>query len=135
MFDTPRLRLWARMIVNINIHVYDDLVRSPCIPAFGFTPRKPRQESFSSAISGAAIAFEKSIRGNSTREMTRGIEALYYLDKQVYLRIELRMKSCSTFNNFLMMVYYRRMNMLSKSKTFLVLSESCNLCKPIVELV
>ena len=52
MFDTPRL---ARMIAN---DIHDDLERPPRIPAFGFTPKKPRQESVSS---GAAIAFAKAL--------------------------------------------------------------------------
>ena len=60
-FDTPRLRLWARMIVS-KLHAnYDS---PPSIPAFTSTPKKPRQQSYSSAIEGAAIAFAKALGGS-----------------------------------------------------------------------
>lgn len=37
-FDTPRLRLWARMISN---SLHDDLENPPTIPAFCGTPKRP----------------------------------------------------------------------------------------------
>ena len=39
-FDTPRLRLWARMVVN-NLH--EDLETPPAILAFCSTPKRVRQ--------------------------------------------------------------------------------------------
>ena len=57
-FDTPRLRLWARMIAN---KIHDDLDIPPNTPAFSSTPKRPRQQSRSSTISGAAPALVKAL--------------------------------------------------------------------------
>lgn len=56
-FDTPRLRLWARMVTN---KIHNDLDSPPNIPVFCSTPRRPRQQSLSSAITGAANALVKA---------------------------------------------------------------------------
>ena len=89
MFDTPRLRLWARMIAN---DIHDDLERPSRIPAFGFTPKKPRQESVSNAISGEAIAFAKALGATP-----QGNDEGNLLSRQTGLSpgraIELRMKN------------------------------------------
>ena len=59
-YDTPRLRLWARMIAA-GIHT--DHHNPPNIPAFsGSVPKRARRESLSDAISSAAVAFVDSIR-------------------------------------------------------------------------
>ena len=60
-YSTPKMRLWARMITS-NLH--DDLDNPPNIPAFcgATTPRRSYQpESFSNAISGAAVAIVKAL--------------------------------------------------------------------------
>lgn len=56
-YDTPKLRLWARMIAS-NLH--DDLEDPPNIPAFQ-APKKSKRESFSNVMSGAAVAFAKAL--------------------------------------------------------------------------
>lgn len=63
-FDTPRLRLWARMVTN---KIHDDLDSPPNIPAFCSTPRRCQQQSLSSAITGAANALVKAF-GDTTQE-------------------------------------------------------------------
>ena len=63
-YSTPKLRLWARMIAS-NLH--EDRDNPPNIPAFcGSTPKRTRQqESFSDAISGAAVAIVKALGGEA----------------------------------------------------------------------
>ena len=56
-YDTPRLRLWARMVAN-NLH--EDLDKPPNIPAFMSTPQKSRSPALSTALSEAATAFAKA---------------------------------------------------------------------------
>ena len=65
-FDTPKLRLWARMMSS-NLH--DSLDKPPDVPAFhGSTPKKCRQDSLSDALS----AFAKVLHpGQSTTEQTK----------------------------------------------------------------
>lgn len=65
-YDRPQLRLWARMIVQ---DVYNDLENPPdSIPPFGSTPvpRQRKNDSVSSAISGAAVAITKALSGTPT---------------------------------------------------------------------
>ena len=57
-YDTPRLRLWARMVTS-NLH--DDFENPPNIPAFCSTPKRQQQMSLSTAISGAATAVMKAL--------------------------------------------------------------------------
>ena len=59
-YDAPRLRLWARMI---STGLHSDYDTPPEIPAFlGSTPKRSRRESFSDAISGAAVAFAGALK-------------------------------------------------------------------------
>ena len=67
-YNTPRLRLWARMVTT-NLH--DDLHNSPAIPAFMSTPRKFRSPSLSTVISGAATAVAKAV-GESSEQRKEG---------------------------------------------------------------
>ena len=46
-FDSPRLRLWARMVAN-NLH--EDLETPLAIPAFCATPKQVRQQSLATVI-------------------------------------------------------------------------------------
>ena len=64
VWDTPHLRLWARMICS---GCHDDYDTAPCIPAFTSTaPKKPRKgESLSEALTGAAVAFAKAVSGST----------------------------------------------------------------------
>ena len=62
-FDTPKLRLWARMISS-NLH--DDYDSPPDIPAFsGTTPKRPRKETLSGALTEVAVAITKAITSSS----------------------------------------------------------------------
>ena len=62
--DTPRLRLWSRMICS---GIHDDYDTPPDIPAFtGVTPKRPRKDSLSSALTGAAVAFAQTLSTGST---------------------------------------------------------------------
>ena len=64
-FDTPRLRLWSRMICSGIHEDYD----TPDIPAFsGMTPKKPCKDSLSDALTGAAVAFAQSLSGSKTKD-------------------------------------------------------------------
>ena len=63
-YDTPKLRLWARMICS---GLHDNFDNPPNIPAFsGSTPKRPHKESLSDAISGAAIVFAETIKGKAS---------------------------------------------------------------------
>ena len=64
-YDTPRLRLWARMVAS-NLH--EDLDTPPAIPAFSSTPRRPHSPSLATVISGAATAFAKALGENSQQD-------------------------------------------------------------------
>ena len=59
-YNTPHLRLWARMIAN---SLHDDFEEPPNIPAFSSVSKRPRQQSVTSAISGAAITLAKALGG------------------------------------------------------------------------
>lgn len=71
-FDTPKLRLWARMISS---KIHDKMDEPPDVPAFhgtGSTPKKCRKDSLSDALSGAAIAFAKVLHPDkSTTEQAK----------------------------------------------------------------
>ena len=64
-YETPKLRLWARMISS---KLHDDYESSPNIPAFqGSVIKKSRQQSnLSNALSGAAVAFANALHGNTS---------------------------------------------------------------------
>ena len=85
-YDTPKLRLWSRMMAS-NLH--DSLDEPPNVPAFnGSTPKKSRQQSFSDAISGAAIAFANVLH---TRQSPKGIvneSSIVMPEKSVELRMK-----------------------------------------------
>lgn len=88
-FDTPKLRLWARMMSS-NLH--DSLDEPPNVPAFlGSTPKKCRQESLSDALSGAAVAFAKVLHPGQTTTCTEQTKTPSCLSPGK--SIELRMKN------------------------------------------
>ena len=65
-FDTPRLRLWSRMICS-NLH--EDMENPPDIPAFsGSVPKKSRKESVTDVLAGAALAFAKAFTSEKTNQ-------------------------------------------------------------------
>lgn len=55
-YSGPQLRLWARMISN-GLHEDRDI--PPRVPMITGTPKRPKQESFTEALTGAATAFAK----------------------------------------------------------------------------
>ena len=62
-WDTPHLRLWARMICS---GCHDDYDNVPAIPAFSSTlPKKQRKDTLSEALTGAAVAFAKAVSGGT----------------------------------------------------------------------
>lgn len=96
-YDTPRLRLWSRMISN---GLHDDFDNPPSIPAFlGSTPKRPRRDSLSDAISVAAVTFADAMKqgrekpttvvgggvspGRSVELRMKNYEQLHYL-QQLY---------------------------------------------------
>ena len=88
-YDTPRLRLWARM-VNTNLH--DDLDNPPAIPAFASIPRKSRSPSLSTVISGAATAVAKAL-GESPEHRKEGGAAGPSVGVSPGKAVDLRMKN------------------------------------------
>ena len=66
-FDTPKLRLWARMVCS-NLH--EDLDNPHNIPAFnGSIAKKPRrQESLSDALCTAAISFANAFSSRPPKQ-------------------------------------------------------------------
>ena len=67
-WDTPRLRLWARMICS---GCHDDYDNPPSIPAFVSTvPKKQRKDNLSEALTGAAVAFAKVVSGGTQASCT-----------------------------------------------------------------
>ena len=59
-WDTPRLRLWARCICSNQHESYDN---PPKLPAFNDPQPKKRKESFTDAITEAAVAFASVVSG------------------------------------------------------------------------
>ena len=73
-FDNPKLRLWARMISS-NLH--DNMEEPPDIPAFsGAPPKRPRKESMTDAITGAAIAFAKTFNDNGKSNAQQSLDSV-----------------------------------------------------------
>jgi len=67
-FDIPRLRLWSRIICS-NLH--EDMEKPPDMPAFSTVTKKPRKESVTDVLAGAAVAFAKAFsneKANQTSE-------------------------------------------------------------------
>ena len=90
-YDTPRLRLWARMVAN---KLHDDLDTPPTIPAFTSTPRRPRSQSLSTVISGAATAFAQALEENSQQDRGNGcVTSSASVGVSPGKAIDLRMKS------------------------------------------
>ena len=58
-YSVPQLQLWSRMICT-NLH--DNMDKPPNIPAFGGSTKKPRKESVTDAITGAAATVIKALR-------------------------------------------------------------------------
>ncbi|SMN02688.1 hypothetical protein SPONN_1479 [uncultured Candidatus Thioglobus sp.] len=92
-YDIPKLRLWARAIASSN---HKSMDHPPEYPPFSSTPKRTRQESLSTTISGAAIAIAQALGGgkkNSAPDQEGGsfqvdlrmknFEQLRYL-KQLY---------------------------------------------------
>lgn len=63
-YSSPQLRLWARMIVS---HLHSDRDSPLNIPAFSKNTSGPKrsQQSFSDAITGAAVAFAQALRNDN----------------------------------------------------------------------
>ena len=92
-FDVPRLRLWARMIAS---KLHEDMDSPPNVPAFNSTPKRQKQnESFASALSGAAVAFAKTLGDSPRPEHSTVSEDRPYVTASVSPRktVELRMKN------------------------------------------
>ena len=63
-YDTLRLRLWVRMISS---GLHDDYDNPPNIPAFsGNANQRPRNDSLSDTVSGAAVAIVEALQGKNT---------------------------------------------------------------------
>lgn len=88
-YSTPQLRLWARM-VTANLH--EDLDTPPSIPAFGNTPKRPRQgESLSDAIGGVALVIVKALKEDTA---TKGCKSSMSTSTVSPTKsVELRMKN------------------------------------------
>ena len=70
-YDTPRLRLWSRMICS-NLH--EDMDNPPDIPAFsGSVSKKPRKESVSDVLAGAAVAFAKAFTSEKANQESESV--------------------------------------------------------------
>ena len=94
-YDTPKLRLWSRMICS---GIHDDFDTPPDIPAFsGAISKRPRKESLSDALSGAAVAFAKSLKdvntSNTPRSPLRAIANSSTAQVSPSKAVELRMKN------------------------------------------
>jgi len=83
-YDTPKLRLWARMIAS-NLHENMDV--PPALPAFGGgLYKKSRQDSFTSILSSTAVAVTQALKSNSTQACNSEASA-------TALHVDLRMKN------------------------------------------
>ena len=60
-WDTPCLRLWARMICS---GCHDDYDTAPSLPAFSSTVPKKQKDTLSEALTGAAVVFAKAVSGS-----------------------------------------------------------------------
>ncbi len=85
-YDTPRLRLWSRMI---TAGLHGDYDNPPNIPAFsGSTPKRPRRDSLSDAISGAAVAFAEAVKGKDKEKPATALPSGVSPGKSVELRMK-----------------------------------------------
>ena len=83
-YDSLKLRLWARMIVQ---GVHKDYDSPPQIPAFG-SPPQLHKESVSSAISGAAMAITKALSGTPPKKDGSDRQAGISPGKAIELRMK-----------------------------------------------
>ena len=73
-YDTPRLRLWSRMIAG---GLHDDYESPPNIPAFsGNIAKRPRKDGLCDAMSSAAVAFADAIKDKSQEKPTTAVQVL-----------------------------------------------------------
>ena len=92
-YDTPRLRLWSRMVAS---SLHDDLDNPPKIPAFhGGTSKRARQNfGFSDALISAAVALAKVLDKDahpvtsSTTDLTMPVATGLSPGKSVELRMK-----------------------------------------------
>jgi len=70
-YDTPRLRLWSRMI---SAGIHDNYDEPPDIPAFSGNKRS-RKETLSDCVSGAAAAVVKALQGTSKEKEAAPLSA------------------------------------------------------------
>ena len=66
-YETPQLRLWARMIQCGTHDDYDDPPRVPMIT--GILPKRPKKESITDALTAAATAVAKAFSPPSTSQV------------------------------------------------------------------
>jgi len=64
-YSVPQRRLWAR---TIHCGTHDSHDTPPALPMFGPPPKRPKKESFTDAMTSAAVAFAKAI-SPSTQEI------------------------------------------------------------------
>ena len=63
-YDTPKLRLWSRMICS---GIHDDYDNPQAIPAFSSsTPKRRKRETLSEALTEAAVVFAESFSASKT---------------------------------------------------------------------
>ncbi len=90
-YDSPRLRLWARMI---STGLHSDFDNPPEIPAFqGSTPKRARRESLSDVISGAAVAFADTLKGRKEKDTDQSPASVLASGISPGRSVELRMKN------------------------------------------
>ena len=63
-YGVPQRRLWAR---TIHCGTHDSHDTPPALPIFGPLPKRPKKETFTDAVTNAAVAFAKAI-SPSTQE-------------------------------------------------------------------
>ena len=86
-YETPKLRLWARMIAS---KIHESYEQPPNIPAFKIF-KKPRKESVSDAIEGAAQIFAKAVSGTNNIDTTQSAPKSSVVSPEKV--VELRMKN------------------------------------------
>ena len=62
-YSVPQQRLWAQMI---HCSTHDSYNTPPAIPMFGPPPKRPKKESFTDAMTNAAVAIAKAISLSTT---------------------------------------------------------------------
>ena len=86
VFDTPRLRLWARMIAA---DLYDNYDTPPNVPTFsGIMSKKPQKENMCEAITTAAVAFAKTIAEKPVNQSLTPVVPSFSPAKSIELRMK-----------------------------------------------